>query len=98
MWGMIAKITAVPGKRAEIIDILKESAAKMPGCISYVIAEDAAAEDVLWVTEVWQSQQDHDMSLGLRQVQEAMPRARPLIANFERIAVTTPVCDAAADA
>jgi quinol monooxygenase YgiN len=98
MWGMIAKITAVPGKRAEIIAILKESAAKMPGCISYVIAEDAAAEDVLWVTEVWQSQQDHDTSLGLRQVQEAMPRARHLIANFERSAVTTPVCDAAADA
>ena len=98
MWGMIAKITAVPGKRAELIAILSGGAAKMPGCICYVVAEDAAAEDVLWVTEVWQSRQDHDTSLGLRQVQEAMPRARPLIANFERIAVTTPVCDAATDA
>ena len=98
MWGMIAKITAVPAKRAEMIAILKESAAKMPGCISYVVAEDAGAEDVLWVTEVWQSEQDHDTSLGLRQVQEAMPRAQPLIANFERIAVTSPVWDGAANA
>jgi|SRR6185437_8574195 len=97
MWGMIAKITAVPDKREEIIAILRQSAAKMPGCISYVVAEDAAAEHTLWVTEVWLSQADHDASLGLRQVQEAMPRARPLIANFERIAVTTPVCDAAVD-
>jgi quinol monooxygenase YgiN len=98
MWGMIAKITAVEGKREEMIAILRQSAAKMPGCISYVVAKDAAAEHVLWVTEVWQSQPDHAASLGLRQVQEAMPRARPLIADFERIAVTTPVCDAAADA
>lgn len=98
MWGMIAKITAVPGKREEIISILRQSVAKMPGCTSYAVAEDATAEHILWVTELWQSEQDHNASLGLRQVQEAMPRARPLIANFERIAVTIPVFDGAKDA
>ena len=91
MWGMIARITTVSGKRQEMIDLLRQSAAGMPGCLSYVVAEDAAQNDVLWVTEVWQSQQDHDASLSLRQVQEAMPRARPLIADFQRIAVTAPV-------
>jgi hypothetical protein len=29
MWGMIAKMTLVPGKRDEMIAILKESAADM---------------------------------------------------------------------
>lgn len=98
MWGMIAKITTVPGKRSEMLDILRQSAAQMPGCVSYVVAEDAAAEDVVWVTEEWQSKQDHDASLQLRQVQDAMPRARALMANFERVAVTKPLFDAAAEA
>ena len=95
MWGMIARITTVAGKRDEMIGLLKQSAAGMPGCISYVVAEDASAPNVLWVTEVWQSQQDHDASLSLRQVQEVLPRARALMANFERVAVTMPVWDAA---
>jgi len=53
MWGLIAKITLLPGKRDEMIEILKESAAAMPGCLSYVVAKDAADENAIWVTEVW---------------------------------------------
>jgi quinol monooxygenase YgiN len=90
MWGMIAKITTNPGKREEMIAILQGSAAGLPGCLSYVVAADAAQEDVLWVTEVWASQADHDASLTLRQVQDAVPRARPLVAKFDRVAVTRP--------
>ena len=33
MWGMIAKIKTAPGKRGEMIAILQESAADMPGCL-----------------------------------------------------------------
>ncbi len=65
MWGMIAKITTVPGKRDEMIEILKQSAAGMPGCLSYVVAKDAADENVIWVGEVWDSLASHDASLSL---------------------------------
>lgn len=91
MWGMIAKITTAPGKRDEMISILESSAAALPGCLSYIVAKDQAGDDILWVTEAWESQSAHDASLSLRQVQDAMPRAKPLIARFEPIAVTTPV-------
>lgn len=91
MWGAIAKITCVAGMRDEMIVLLQQSAAKMPGCLSYIVANDASSQDVLWVTEVWESQQDHDSSLTLRQVQDVLPRAKPLVANFARIATTTPV-------
>jgi hypothetical protein len=46
MYGLIVKITVVPGKRDEMIGILKESAAAMPGCLSYVVAKDSADENV----------------------------------------------------
>jgi quinol monooxygenase YgiN len=91
MYGLIVKMTIVPGKREEMIRLLKESAAGMPGCFSYVVAKDAADENVIWVTEVWNSAESHEASLSLPQVKNAMPQAKPLVANFERIAVTTPV-------
>lgn len=91
MWGLIAKITLFPGKRDEMIGILKESAADMPGCLSYVVAKDAADENAIWVTEVWDSMASHDASLGLPAVKNAIPKGRALISSFEKIAVTRPV-------
>jgi len=91
MWGMIAKVTLLPGKRDEMIKILKESAADLPGCSSYVVAKDAADENTLWVTEVWDSMASHDASLSLPRVKNAVPRGKVIVSNFERIAVTNPV-------
>jgi quinol monooxygenase YgiN len=91
MYGLIVKMTLLPGKRDEMIDALKESAANMPGCFSYVVAKDAADENALWVTEVWGSSASHDASLSLPAVRNVIPRAKSLVSNFERIAVTNPV-------
>jgi len=91
MWGLIAKITVLPGKRDEMIEILRESAANMLGCLSYVVAKDAADENTLWVTEVWDSMASHDASLSLPAVKNAIPRGKAVVSNFERIAVTSPV-------
>jgi quinol monooxygenase YgiN len=91
MWGMIAKITTVPGERDKFMGVLRESAAGMPGCFSYVVAKDAADENVVWVTEVWASQVSHDRSLSLPAVKNAIPKGKSLVANFETVAVTAPV-------
>ena len=91
MFGLIGKMTAIPGKRDEMIEILRESAANMPGCLSYVVAKDAADENTIWVTEVWDSKASHDASLSLPAVKNAIPRGRAVVSNFERIAVTSPV-------
>jgi quinol monooxygenase YgiN len=91
MWGMIAKITTTPGKRDEMIRVLQESAANIPGCLSYIVAKDAADESVLWVTEAWDSQASHDASLSLPAVKNAIPQAKSIVAGFERVATTTPV-------
>ena len=91
MWGLIAKLTVVRGRRDEMIGILKESAADMPGCLSYVVAKDSADENAIWVTEVWDSMASHDASLSLPAVKNAVPRGKAIVSNFERIAVTSPV-------
>jgi quinol monooxygenase YgiN len=93
MYGMINKLKSLPGRRADLIALLSSSAANMPGCLSYVVAEDASDADALWVTEIWTSEAAHAASLSLHTVKEGISKARPLIAGFEKIAVTRPVRD-----
>jgi quinol monooxygenase YgiN len=91
MWGLIAKLTILPGRRDEIVGILTDSTSNAPGCLIYVVAKDSADENVIWVTEVWDSKASHDDSLSLPAVKNAITQGKPLISNFERIAVTTPM-------
>ena len=91
MYGLIGKIMASPGKRDELISILLESADKMPGCLSYVVAKDQSDASAIWVTEVWVDQASHQNSLSLLVVQDAISRGRPLIAGFGERFETDPV-------
>ena len=91
MYGLIGKMTAAPGKRDELISILLEGVARMPGCLSYIVAKDASDADAIWITEAWDSKASHEASLSLPSVKEAIARGRPLIAGFSDRVVTTPV-------
>jgi len=55
------------------------------------VAKDALDENMVWVTEAWESMAAHDASLSLAAVKSAIPRAKPITSNFERIAVTSPL-------
>jgi quinol monooxygenase YgiN len=91
LYGMIGRMKVVPGQRDALINILLEGARGMPGCLSYVVAQDPSDPDAVWVTEVWDSQESHRTSLSLPSVQEAMSRGRPLIAGFDERFETKPV-------
>ena len=82
MYGLIGRIKAVAGKRGELAAVLVQDGG-MPGCLSYVVAEDPADADALWVTEVWVDQAAHRASLSLPAVQAAIAKGRPLIAGFD---------------
>lgn len=91
MYGLIGKMKAVPGQRDKLIAILLEGTKKMPGCLSYVVAQDPTDEDAIWVTEVWDSPESHQASLSLPSVQQAMSQGKPLIAGFGERFETEPV-------
>ncbi|NLG62096.1 MAG: antibiotic biosynthesis monooxygenase, partial [Candidatus Cloacimonetes bacterium] len=91
MYGLIGKMLAQPGQRDALAAILLESTGDMPGCLSYVIAQDATDENALWVTEVWTDRESHQKSLQLPAVQQAIAKARPLIAGFGERFETTPL-------
>lgn len=91
MYGLIGQMIATPGHRAELAQILLAGTKDMPGCRSYVVAEDLTNPDALWITEVWDSQELHAASLQLPGVQAAIARGRPLIAGFGSRTETRPL-------
>ena len=91
MYGLIGKLTAVAGQRDAVTAILLESTGAMPGCLSYVVANEPADADSVWITEVWDSPGSHKASLALPAVQAAIAKARPLIAGFSNRVETVPI-------
>jgi quinol monooxygenase YgiN len=91
MYGLIGKMKAIPGKRDSLSAILIEGVSGMPGCLSYIVANDPTDEDLLWITEVWDSQESHKASLSLPSVKAAISKGRPLIASMEMVSETKPV-------
>jgi quinol monooxygenase YgiN len=97
LYGVVGKMTAVPGKRDALIAILAEGTDAMPGCLAYIIAEDVKDAEGIWVTEIWKTRQYHDDALKLPAVIDAIARGRPLIAGFETNAETRPVAGVGID-
>jgi len=92
MYGLIVKLTSAPGRRDELITLMGgEDSHTVPGCLSFIVAEDAVDENVLWITEVWESQASHEASLQAPAVKEGFADAGTLIVGFEKIATTKPV-------
>ncbi len=82
MYGLIGSMTAQSGQREALAGILLMGLRDMPGCLSYIVANDPQNADKLWITEVWDSADNHMASLKLPSVQEAIAKARPIIAGM----------------
>lgn len=91
MFGLIGKMTAQEGRRSALTEILVKGVAGMPGCLSYVVADDPADPNLIWITEVWESKEAHAASLQLPSVRDAITKGRPLISGMETVAETSPV-------
>lgn len=91
MYGLIGKMRCTPGNRDQLASILLSGTTAMPGCRSYIVANDATDADALWITEVWDSAASHRASLSLPEVQQAIAKGRPLIAGFGERFETIPL-------
>lgn len=86
MYGLIGKMTAHPGQRDALTSHLLKAAndmREMNGCYIYVISNAADDPNIIWITEVWRSKDDHDASLQREDVRAVITAARPLIAAME---------------
>lgn len=85
-YGLTGSILAHPGQRDALKAILLESATRiMPGvdgCRAYVVGVRDDDQDAVWITEIWDSAEQHMASLQVPEIQQVIARARPLIAGM----------------
>ncbi|MDO3676552.1 putative quinol monooxygenase [Paenibacillus ehimensis] len=88
-YAMFGKMTAHPGKREELAKMMLEADTlnEMEGCIYYILHEAEDDPDVLWITELWESQEAHAASLKNEKVRELIGRCRHLIAEVGGVKV-----------
>ena len=91
MYGLIGSFKARPGQREALISLMAGSSTNMPGCRSYVIARDLSDPDLIWITEVWESKDDHANSLKIPEIRATIDKAMPLIDEFGTRVETDPV-------
>jgi quinol monooxygenase YgiN/mannose-6-phosphate isomerase-like protein (cupin superfamily) len=88
--GRYAKATAKPGQGERLASKLLEVAEGLreaPGCRLYLINRSQDDPDVIWVTELWQSQEQLDAALESPEARARIPEVLDLVLEdgFERI-------------
>jgi quinol monooxygenase YgiN len=94
MYGQHSKLVAHPGRRKDFVDILLRAAARvgdLDGCRVYLVHEDTADPDTIWVTEVWNSREHHQNSLQDPEVRSLIEAAMPLLSGAPAATELTPV-------
>jgi len=81
MYGLIVSLSAKPGQRDALIAIMVEGANALPGCTSYIVAKDAADENKIWVTEIWDRKSSQQAALKLPAATELL-RKMTLLADM----------------
>ena len=93
-FALSGKIVAHPGKRDELVAVLLRAAEElgsMPGCRLYIVNVVDEEPDAVWVTELWNSRDDHARSLENGNVLALIQEGRPLIADIAQQIRMTPV-------
>lgn len=76
------KLTAKQGQSDELATVLIEASklvSTAKGCKLYVISKDNNDSNSVFVTEIWDSKDDHDNSLKVEGVRELIMKAMPIL-------------------
>ena len=83
-YGLFGKFIAKENYRDELVDILLKAAEllqKNEQCLSYIVGTSDDPSEV-WVSELWESKEAHDMSLEPEDIRNLVMTARPLIVDM----------------
>ncbi|WP_299990468.1 antibiotic biosynthesis monooxygenase [uncultured Pontibacter sp.] len=83
-YGLHGKLQVTAGNGPQLAQILLEASrlvSTAKGCRLYLVSQEDTSPDEVWVTEVWDSKEDHDNSLQVPGVKELISQAMPLLAG-----------------
>lgn len=76
------RLIAKENRFEELAGILLEASqliSTAKGCRLYVVGKDESDTNAVWVTEIWDSKEDHDNSLNVEGVRDLIARAIPIL-------------------
>ncbi len=76
------KLTAKEGHRDTLANILLEASrlvSTAKGCRLYIIGKEENDTNAVYVTEIWDSKEDHDNALKVEGVRELIGKAIPIL-------------------
>jgi quinol monooxygenase YgiN len=85
-YALLNRLTALPGQRDRVIEILLESGKLFddnPACLIYLVSESVDDPDLIWVTDLWTNEQEHARAL-------ARPELKPFIDEAIRLLAGPP--------
>ena len=81
-YGLHGKLKSIAGSGEKLTQILLAASklvSTVKGCRLYLVSKDKTDNDTIWVTEVWDSKEDHANSLNAEGVKALISQAMPLI-------------------
>ena len=82
MYALTGRFTTQASKREALVEVLLRASnivSQFSECRAYVVNEDIADETCVWVFEIWDDKESHDMSLKNEQIRSLIADAMPLM-------------------
>ena len=79
---LLNRLTAKPGRRRQVVDILLESGKLFddnPACLLYLVSEAADEPDVIWVVDLWTDPEAHAKALQAPELRPFVEQAMPIL-------------------
>jgi quinol monooxygenase YgiN len=84
MFGVCGRMTAQPGRRDEVVDLIRESVragGDASGLVAYSVIATLEEPDTIWVTELWTDKTAHDTMTRTEPVRTVTQKIVALLAE-----------------
>jgi quinol monooxygenase YgiN len=81
-FALLNRLTAKPGQRDRVVEILLESGKLFDdnsACRLYLVAESADDPNLVWVADLWTSEEEHTAALNVPEMRPFVEECMPLL-------------------
>ena len=81
-YGYNGKLVAKEGQGNQLAELLLQASKLVTedhGCHLYLVCQDANNDNIIWITEIWDTKEAHDASLKDDKVRQIIGQAMPIL-------------------
>ena len=93
-FALLNRLTTKPGRRDRVVEILLESGKLFDdnaACRLYLVAESADDPNLIWVVDLWTSEEKHAEALEVPEMRPFVEECMPLLEGMPEQTRVTPV-------